>query len=123
MAELFDRTNVSDTGYVANDWTTMYHVNTAATGAAIFDFSAVNVTSIEDSYNGNAEDININIKIVDATNHLIHYIIPNMTLGGGVSWSSSQKIILMPGDRVLVKASKQGVCFYASIVANLAVNS
>ena len=112
MAEYFSRASLSPDGYDPNTWVSLYDVKTTTLGAMIFDFSITNTSS--------DKDITIEAKLVDRDGSIIHYILGPTTLKkNGISWDNTQKVVLMPGDRLLVKASDRGACFYASILTNV----
>ena len=118
--EAFNRINIGPSDYNPNTWTKLYSVDSTMTGTLIFDFSAVNITPLE----GLPErTITISIKILDKDDKLINYIIPAQILSPKLSFNNPQKIVLKPGDKIMVQASALGICFYASIASGILVNN
>lgn len=112
MAEFFSRATLSPEAYDVDIWTPLHEIKTATVGAMVFDFSITN-TSVD-------KDIAVEVKLVDRDGNLAHYILgPTILKANGISWDSSHKIVMMPGDRLMVKASDRGICFYTSLVTNL----
>lgn len=110
MAEVFNRAYIEPEDYQINTWMTLYKVNTQLTGAMVFDFS---VSNMKDN------NVTIEIQLVNGEN-ILHYILgPTELQGQGIAWDSSHKIVMMPNDELQVKASAEGVSFYASIVSGL----
>ena len=112
MAEVFSRAFLEPDKYEPNTWVNLYDLEEVnLTGAMVFDFSISNTSKI---------NITIEVRLVDAENKIVHYILgPTELQGQGISWDSSHKIVMMPGDMLQVKASEKGISFYASIVTNL----
>ena len=112
MAEVFSRAYLEPETYEPNTWVELFQLqDNKLTGAMIFDFSISNTSKT---------NITIEVQLVNFENKIVHYILgPTKLQGQGISWDSSHKIVMMPGDKLLVKASEKGVSFYASILTNL----
>ena len=117
--EAFNRINLGPTNYNPNTVTKLYSVDSTKTGTLIFDFNVVNITTLEDLPE---KTITVSIKILDKDDNIINYIIPGQILSPKVSINNPQKIILKPGDKVMVEASAVGACFYASVVSGILIN-
>lgn len=115
MAEVFARRFLGPESYDVNTWTPLIdHPATKLTGLLIFDLSISNTTETS---------VTVEIKLMDKDDKLIHYVLgPTVLQGQGIAWDSSNKIVIEPGDKLLVKASDKGVSFYASVLASLMVN-
>lgn len=119
MAEQFGRASLGPGQYDPNTWTPLYEVKSTIVGALVFDISVTNTTPMSGF---ESKDITIEMKVVDSDGNLIHWILgPQALEQNGISWDSSQKIVLNPGDRLMVRASDRGVCFYSSLITGLKV--
>ena len=118
--ETFDRIHLGPSDYNINTWTKLYSVDSTMTGTLIFDFNVVNITPLESFPE---RTITISVKIVDKSDKLINYIVPAQILSPKLSFNNPQKIVLKPGDKIMVQASAAGACFYASIASGVLINN
>lgn len=119
MAELFGRVAMGPDNYQVNTWTPFYTVNSTTVGALCFDINFSNVTPMSGHA---AKTIDVEAKILDRDGNLVQYLLPPHKLeANGTAWGSTQKIVFEPGDRIMVKASDHGICFYMSILKGLRV--
>lgn len=119
MAERFGRVSLGPGQYDPNTWTPFCESKSTIVGMMIFDMAVSNTTPMSGF---EAKDITIEMKVVDSDGNLINWVLGPLSLAhDGISWDSSQKIVLAPGDRLMVRASDRGICFYASIVNGMPI--
>jgi hypothetical protein len=103
--------------YAINTWVTFYEVKSSMTGCLTFIFSITNCTPM---IGGEEKEITVEVKVVDRDDKLIHYLLtPNILKANGMAWDAAQKMVLYPGDKLLFKASANGLNLYASLVEGL----
>lgn len=121
MAEVFARATLGPEDYDINTWTNIYQVKSSVTGALIFDIDITNTTPmINDETAG--VDIEVQLRLVDRDGTLLHYILgPTILKQKGTSWTTSQKIVMQPGDQLQVKATAKGLCTYVSMISSLKI--
>ena len=121
MAEVFGRATLGPEDYDVDLWTNIYQVKSSVTGALIFDIDIANTTPM---LNDELEGVNIEVQIrlVNRDGNLLHYILgPTILTPKGTSWTTSQKIVMMPGDQLQLKATAKGLCTYVAMISSLKI--
>ena len=119
MAEVFNRANLGPKDYDLDTWETIHEVQSSIVGSLMFYFCATNVTS-DDTDDMPRTAIKVNARIIDSEGNIVHWIVPNRTIeSGNLSFDGDQKIVMKPGDKLQVRASDNGIVFYASILTGL----
>lgn len=119
MAELFGRVSLGPDNYKVDEWNPLYAISSNIVGGLVFDLSITNVTPMSGQP---AKKITVESKIIDRDGKLVHYLLaPHEIEPNGVAWDTTQKLVLEPGDKLMVKANAHGISFYAAIVKGLKI--
>ena len=93
-----------------NDTLTALFTNSLGSTCMAITVEATNTTTAA---------VNVEIQLVDSSDVLLHQILPSTALTAKSTVSLIGKYVVNSTDKVLVKASAQGVTFYATVAVDV----